>query len=149
MLDLNFVRANLELVEENLRARGQDPETQLSGFRDLDGIRKGRITRLETLQAERNRLSEEVAKKKRQGEDATDLIAKTRDLRSEMEVMEKSAAEAEEALRAILIRQPNLLHSSVPPGKGERENVEVARWGTQPHFDFAPKPHWELGAALG
>jgi seryl-tRNA synthetase len=149
MLDLSFVRANLELVEDNLRARGLDPQTYLSGFRDLDAIRRSRITHLEALQAERNTLSGEVSRKKRQGEDASELMEKTRDLRGEMEALEKSAAESEEALRAILVRLPNRLHTSVPPGKGERENVEIMRWGTQPQFSFAPKPHWELGAVLG
>jgi seryl-tRNA synthetase len=149
MLDLNFVRSNLELVEENLRARGQDPQLLLGDFRELDAIRRGRITRAETLRAERNKLSDEVRRRKQAGEDAAEIIDRTRALKAEMDELERSASESEEALRAGLVRIPNLLDTSVPPGKGEQDNVEVARWGEQPHFSFDPKPHWDLGAELG
>jgi seryl-tRNA synthetase len=149
MLDLNFVRSNLGLVEENLRARGLDPQSLLGDFRELDAIRRGRITRAETLKAELNKLSEEVGRRKRAREDATEIIEQTRALKSEMDGLERSAAESDEALRAALVRIPNLLDSSVPPGRGEQDNVEIARWGEQPHFSFDPKPHWDLGAELG
>jgi seryl-tRNA synthetase len=66
-----------------------------------------------------------------------------------MDVTAQSALESEEALRAALVRIPNLLDPSVPPGKGEQDNVEIMRWGRQPEFSFEPKPHWELGAELG
>lgn len=149
MLDLNFVRANLGSVEEMLRARGQDPELLLSGFRDLDQARRGRITQTETLKAERNKLSEEVARRKRAGEDAADVVNRTRDLKDTMEALERSAAEAEESMRSLLARVPNMLRPEVPPGRSEQANVEVARWGSQPQFSFPAKPHWELGAELG
>lgn len=149
MLDLNFVRANLGLVEEMLRARGQAPELLLSGFRDLDQTRRERITQAETLKAERNKLSEEVARRKRAGEDAAEVLNRTRDLKDTMEALERSAAEAEESMRSLLARVPNMLQPEVPPGRDEQSNVEVARWGSQPQFSFSAKPHWELGAQLG
>lgn len=149
MLDLNFVRANLGLVEEMLRARGQDPELLLGGFRDLDQTRRGRITQAETLKAERNKLSDEVARRKRAGEDAAEVQNRTRDLKDTMESLERSAAEAEESMRSLLARVPNMLQPVVPPGRDEQSNVEVARWGSQPQFSFLAKPHWELGAQLG
>ena len=149
MLDLNFVRANLELVKEKIRARGQDPELLLAGFRELDAVRRDRITQAETLKAERNRLSDEVARRKRAGEDAIAVLDQTRSLKDSMEALERSAAEAEESMRSVLTRIPNLLQESVPPGKGEQDNVEVSHWGQPPQFDFHPEPHWELGAKLG
>lgn len=149
MLDASFVRANLPLVEENLRARGQDPQELLSNFAELDSVRRSRITERETLQAERNKISEEVARKKRAGEAAEALVERTRALRTQMESLEKSSAEAEEALRAVLVRLPNMLDPSVPQGKSEADNVEVARWGEPPKFSFEPKSHWDLGANLG
>ncbi len=152
MLDLNFVRANLELVEEKLRARGLDPATLLGNFRELDRERRARITQAESLQAQRNKLSQEVARSRKAGVDAAQVAAvmdQTRELKQETEDLERSAAQAEEAMRALLIAIPNLPQDSVPPGKSEADNVEVLRWGQQPAFDFPPKPHWELGEKLG
>jgi seryl-tRNA synthetase len=152
MLDLNFVRANLEMVEEKLRARGIDPSTVLGDFRQLDQDRRTRITQVETLQAQRNKLSQEVGRSRKAGADASQVAAvmdQTRDMKQQMEELERSAAQAEEAMRQLLIAIPNLTQDSVPPGKSEAENVEVMRWGTPPAFDFAPKPHWELGENLG
>jgi seryl-tRNA synthetase len=152
MLDLNFVRANLELVEAKLRARGMDPEALLGNFRELDVERRSRITQAETLQAQRNRLSQEVARSRKAGAEASQVAAvmdQTRELKQETDELERSAARAEEAMRELLIAIPNLTQDSVPAGKSEAENVEVSRWGQQPAFDFAPKPHWELGESLG
>jgi seryl-tRNA synthetase len=152
MLDLNFVRANLELVEDKLRARGMDPATLLGDFRELDRERRARITQAEGLQAQRNKLSQEVARSRKAGVDAAQVAAvmdQTRELKQETEELERSAARAEEQMRDLLVRIPNLTQDSVPLGKSEAENVEVSRWGQQPAFDFAPKPHWDLGEALG
>jgi seryl-tRNA synthetase len=149
MLDLNFVRANLELVEEKLRARGKDPATLLGNFRELDLERRARITQAESLQAQRNKISQEVARLRKAGEDATALMDQTRALKQETEDLERSAAQSEEAMRAVLVAIPNLTQDTVPPGKSEAENVEVMRWGRQPEFPFSPKPHWELGESLG
>jgi seryl-tRNA synthetase len=149
MLDLHFVRANLELVEEKLRGRGLDPATLLGDFRALDLERRTRITQAETLQAQRNKLSQEVARRRKAGEDATALMDQTRELKQKTEELEKSAAGAEEAMRTLLIAIPNLPQASVPLGRSEAENVEVLRCGQQPAFDFVPKPHWELGENLG
>src|SRR5580658_2469138 len=152
MLDLNFVRANLELVEEKLRARGLDPALLLGDFRELDRERRARITQAESLQAQRNKLSQEVARSRKAGVDAAQIAAvmdQTRELKQETDEQERSAALAEEQMRDLLARIPNLTQDSVPPGKSEADNVEVSRWGQQPAFDFAPKPHWELGESLG
>jgi seryl-tRNA synthetase len=149
MLDLNFVRANLELVEEKLRSRGMDPATVLGDFRELDKDRRSRITQAETLQAQRNKISQDVARARKAGEDATALIEETKQLKQQTEELEQSAAQAEEAMRALLIAIPNLPQDNVPVGKSEADNVEVLRWGKQPEFAFPPKPHWELGESLG
>jgi seryl-tRNA synthetase len=152
MLDLNFVRGNLETVEAKLRARGMDPEALLGNFRELDQERRSRITQAETLQAQRNKLSQEVARSRKAGADASQITAvmdQTRELKQETEELERSAAQAEKAIRELLASIPNLTQDSVPAGKNEADNVEVMRWGQQPAFDFAPKPHWELGESLG
>ncbi len=149
MLDLAFVRANLPLVEEKLRARGQDPATLLGDFHVIDALRRERITEVEQLKSQRNKLSEEVGKLKKSGQDATALMEQTRELKQKIDTLEASATQAEEQLRSILQRIPNLPHGSVPAGRSEHDNVEIKRWGKQPEFAFPPKPHWELGEALG
>lgn len=149
MLDLGFVRTNLEVVEKKLRDRGQDPGALLGDFRELDQRRRERITEAENLKAQRNKLSEEVARLKKSGQDASAVMEQTRALKARMEELEAAANESEEQMRAILTRIPNLTRDEVPVGPDERGNVECKKWGTLPKFDFQAKPHWELGAQLG
>ncbi len=149
MLDLNFVRDNLALVEEKLRQRGMNPAEVLKDFVAIDAERRQAITAAETLQARRNRASEEIAKLKKSGQDATAQITETKELREQIQESEKKAAEQEARLRELLAAIPNLPSDSVPVGKSEADNVEARRWGAPPKFDFTPKPHWELGEELG
>ncbi len=149
MLDLNFVRENLPQVEEMLRQRGADPAAVLRGFRDVDTQRRQAITEAETMKARRNKASEEINKLKKSGQDAAAAIVETKDLREQIQTREKIAADLDTRLHDILAGIPNMPHSSVPVGHGAEENVEVRRWGTPPQFDFAPRPHWDLGAELG
>src|SRR6202162_6036747 len=149
MLDLNFVRDNLALVEEKLRQRGMNPAEVLKDFRAIDAERRQAITAAETLQARRNRASEEIAKLKKSGQDASAQVQETKKLREQIQESEKKAAEQDTRLREILTSLPNLPHASVPVGKSAEDNVEARRWGTLPQFDFKPKPHWELGEELG
>ncbi|MBI3646291.1 MAG: serine--tRNA ligase [Acidobacteriales bacterium] len=149
MLDLNFVRENLALVEEKLRQRGMNPAEMLKDFRAIDAERRQAITQTETLQARRNRASEEIAKLKKSGQDAAAAIQETKDLREKIQECEKKAAEFDARMRDILTALPNLPHASVPVGSSAEGNVEARRWGAPPQFDFKPKPHWELGEHLG
>src|SRR6202451_1083982 len=149
MLDLNFVRDNLALVEEKLRQRGLNPIEVLKDFNAIDGERRQAITASETLQARRNRASEEIAKLKKAGQDASAQIQETKELRERMQETEKKAAEQEARLRELLTAIPTLPHASVPVGTSAEDNVEARRWGKPPQFDFQPKPHWELGEQLG
>ena len=149
MLDLNFVRDNLPLVEEKLRHRGMDPAAVLKDFREVDTLRRQAITEAETSKAQRNKASDEIAKLKKSGQDASGAMAQTKDLREKIQTLEKTAADLDARLRDILAGIPNLPHSSVPIGHSAEQNVEVRKWGTPPNFDFAPKPHWDLGAELG
>jgi seryl-tRNA synthetase len=138
MLDLAFVRDHLPLVEEKLRQRGMNPEVVLGDFHAIDLDRRAAITKAETLKAERNKATEEIAKLKKEKQDATALINQTKELREKISEAEKIAEEADARLRNILIGIPNLPDDSVPVGKSEADNVEVRRWGSPPQFDFAP-----------
>ena len=149
MLDLSFVRENLPLVEEKLRQRGMDPATVLKDFREVDTQRRQAITEAETSKAARNKASEEIAKLKKSGQDASAAMAQTKELREKISALEKTAGDLDNRLREILVGIPNLPHASVPVGHSAEENVEVRKWGTPPKFDFTPKAHWDLGPELG
>ena len=149
MLDLNFVRDNLPRVEEMLRQRGADPAAVLKDFLAVDTRRRQAITESETMKARRNKASEDIAKLKKAGQDATAAIAETKELREQIQILEKTAADLDARLQEILSGIPNVPHESVPVGHSEEGNVEMRRWGAPPKFDFTPKPHWELGAELG
>lgn len=149
MIDLAFVRANLPQVEEKLRARGMDPAIVLADFAAIDRERRDAITQVETLKAERNKLTEEIAKLRKSGADATPQTERTRTLKAEVESLETVAMTTDERLREIMQSLPNLPQDTVPVGSDEHGNREEKLWGIKPTFDFAPKPHWELGEALG
>ena len=149
MLDLAFVRDHLPLVEEKLRQRGMDPQAVLKDFHAIDVERRAAITDVETLKARRNKAADEIARLKKDKQDAGALINETKELREKIATAESKAEEADTRLRDILVGLPNLPDDSVPVGKSEHDNVEVRRWGTPPNFDFTPKPHWELGEELG
>lgn len=149
MLDLNFVRENLPIVEGMLRNRGMDPAAVLKDFREVDTQRRQAITEAETRKAQRNKASEEIAKLKKAGQDASAAMAQTKELREQIQSLEKTANDLDLRLRAILATIPNVPHPSVPLGQSAEQNVEVRRWGTPPKFDFTPKPHWDLGPELG
>src|SRR4051812_4956651 len=149
MLDLNFVRDNLPLVEEKLRQRGMDPSVILKDFGEIDTERRKAITEAETMKSRRNRASEDIAKLKKSGQDAGAAIAETKNLREQIQEREKVASDLETRLREVLSGIPNLPSDSVPVGRSADDNLEVRRWGTPPKFDFNPKSHWDLGEQLG
>jgi len=149
MLDLAFVRANLERVEEKLRARNADPAALLGDFRALDQSRRAAITESEQCKARRNELSQQVGALKRQGQDATALMDETRALKEKLDELDATAARLDEQMYFSLARIPNLTRDEVPSGKSEEDNLTVKFWGEKKTFDFEAKPHWELGEQLG
>src|ERR1700722_18960244 len=151
MLDLQFVRTNLELVEEKLRARRADPAALLGDFRALDKNRREAITQSEQLKARRNELSQQVGALKKAGknDEATAVMDETRALKDKLDALDKSAADLDEKLHQSLARVPNLTRDEVPVGVSEADNKTVKTWGEQKKFDFTPKPHWEIGESLG
>jgi len=149
MLDLGFVRSNLELVEAKLRARGADPVALLGDFRALDQSRREAITTSERLKARRNELSQQVGALKKAGQDATAVMEETRALKEQLDELDKAAASSEDQMRLALSSIPNLTRDEVPAGVSEADNQTVKTWGEKRTFDFEPKPHWEIGEALG
>ena len=149
MLDLSFVRDNIPKIEEMLRNRGLNPDAVLKDFRAIDARRRQAITSAETLKARRNRLSDEIAARRRAGQDANDMVEENKKMKAEVQELEKVAEACDSDLNQVLLGIPNLPHPSVPVGSSPADNVEVRRWGSPPQFAFPPKPHWELGEQLG
>jgi seryl-tRNA synthetase len=147
MLDLGYVREHLEVVEQ--MARNRAVTLDLEAFRAIDTERRQLITAAERLKAERNKASEEIAKRKRAGEDASALLTEMKRVSDEIKREDQRIAELDERLREFLLTIPNIPNSSVPVGKSAADNVEVRRWGTPPKFNFKPLPHWEVGERTG
>ncbi len=147
MLDLGFVRKNLELVERKTRLRGV--ELDFEEFRRIDEERRRVIREVEELKHEKNRISKEIGRAKREGKDVAELVERSRALDDRIDELDKRAKELNDELYRFLARVPNLVHDSVPVGESEEENVVVREWGEPRRFDFEPRPHWEIGERLG
>ena len=147
MLDARFIRDHIEEVRERLGLRGQ--AINLDQFVFIDGERRKTIQEWERLRALQKKVSDEVSRKKREGQDASELIAEMKKVSQDIKELDKVVEEKEKALQEFLLVIPNLPHASVPQGKDSSENKEVRKWGEPPKFDFEPKPHWDLGEELG
>jgi len=147
MLEAKYIREHLDEVRERLALRGQT--INLGQFVLIDGERRKAIQEWERLRALQKKVSDEVSKKKREGQDASDLIEEMKKVSQGLKGLDGIIEEKEKTLQDFLLIVPNLPHSSVPVGKDPSDNVEVRRWGEIPKFDFEPKAHWDLGEELG
>lgn len=150
MLDLNYVRENLEKVRAGLQTRGLAPEA-LDSFVAADSERRRIIAESDQLNATRNTASREIGALMKDGKrDEADVRRKeVNELKERIGELDRLRDEAETRMRDLLTTLPNLPHESVPVGKDESANVEVRRWGTKPELAFEPKDHVDLGTALG
>lgn len=146
MLDLKFVRENLEIVQKAMDAR--QTEVDLASFGRLDEERRSILPELEKLRARRNEVSAEVGKIKKAGGDPSGVFAEMKKVGGHIKELEQKLAGVEEQLGALLPTIPNLPHESVPLGKGEEDNPVVSTWGDRPKFDFEPLNHWDIGESL-
>ena len=147
MLEAKYIREHLDEVRERLASRGQ--AVNLDQFILIDGERRKTIQEWERLRALQKKVSDEVSKKKREGQDVSELIEEMKNVSRDLKALDGVVEEKEKALQDFLLTIPNLPHASVPVGKDPSDNVEVKRWGEIPKFDFKPKPHWDLGEELG
>lgn len=150
MLDLNFVRENLEQVKAALEKRGM-PAAVLEDFSQADAERRRVIAESDELNARRNTASREIGALMKEGrkEEGDARRKEVGELKDSIGELDELREQSETRMRELLSTLPNMPHDSVPVGKDESANVEVRRWGTQPQFDFEPKDHVDLGAALG
>ncbi len=147
MLEAKYIREHIDEVQEKLALRGE--AIGLEQFISIDGERRRAIQEWEKLRALQKKVSDEVSKRKREGQDASELISEMKKVSQEIKKLDGIVEEKEKGLQEFLLTIPNLPHVSVPKGKDPSENAEVRRWGDIPKFNFEPKPHWDLGEALG
>ena len=147
MLDIKLIRNEPDKVREAMRRRGED--APIDEVLALDEQRRSLVTEVEQLKARRNQVSEEIARAKRAGQDATEIIAAMREVSDRIKALDDQVRDVEARLEQLLLTIPNIPHESVPYGQSEEDNVEVRRWGEPRQFDFAPKAHWDIGTGLG
>ncbi|MBC7083667.1 MAG: serine--tRNA ligase [Firmicutes bacterium] len=148
MLDIKLIRQNPEIVRDALARRGED-DAVLDEVLAADEERRKLIYEVEQLKKRRNEVSDDIARMKKDGRDASAAILEMREVSAKIKEIDDAVRALDEKLTALLLALPNIPHPSVPLGKDESENVEVRRWGTPRKFDFEPKPHWEIGVDLG
>ncbi|MGE5255481.1 MAG: serine--tRNA ligase [Hyphomicrobiales bacterium] len=146
MLEIKFVRQNLSTVEAALAARGQS--VALDSFKAVDEQHRKALQEIEDLRHRRNVVSDEIARLKQAGDPAEAMVAEMRSVSARIKELEKTVAETQENLSAVLMGLPNLPHASVPLGKDSSENPVVKSWGEPRQFDFKPRAHWDVGAHL-
>jgi len=146
MLDLKFVRTNLDLITDTLKNRGYDLD--LSEFQYLDKKRRSILVRLEDIRYQRNKVSDQIAAMKKDKEDASSLISEMKAVSKEIKEMESDLPKIIDQLNTLLLLIPNIPHESVVIGKDADDNPVVRMWGEIRNFDFTPLPHWEIGEKL-
>ena len=146
MLELKFIRNNIEFLEEMLKNRGSSDT--LSEFEQLDAERRDLLTKVETLKHKKNNASAEVARKKQAKQDCNDIIAEMGLVSKEIKEIESKLVNIDGDITKIQLNLPNVPHESTPLGKSEDDNVEIRTWGTPKTFNFEPKAHHELGENL-
>ncbi len=147
MLELKFIRENIELVKTALKNRQY--EIDIDDMMAADARRRRLLQRVEELRNVRNRVSQEIGRLKKEKKDASDKIEEMKAVGREIKEIEKELAAVEEKVKDYLLSIPNIPHPGVPVGKDEEDNVVVKRWGDIPTFDFEPLPHWDVGEGLG
>jgi len=150
MLDMKFVRDNVDLVRENLKRRGEIDKIPLVEQLITDD-KKWRSVQSEanSLRAKRNKLTEEIAQQRRKGQDTSSLVKQAEQIPKQIKDLEQQTTELENKVTGALMGLPNIMHESVPFGKDENDNLEVKKWGELPEFGFQPKDHIDLATGLG
>ncbi|MBC1466662.1 serine--tRNA ligase [Listeria welshimeri] len=147
MLDVKLLRNNFEEVKQKLQNRGEDLG-EFEKFGELDKRRRTLIVETEALKSQRNEVSQEIAKLKREKQDANAKIEEMRVVGDRIKTLDIELREIDEKLDMILMSIPNIPHESTPVGESEDDNVEIRKWGEVRTFDFEPKAHWDLGTDL-
>ena len=147
MLSLKYIRENKDYVQESLS--NKQSKTDVDKLLELDSQRRHYLQEVEQLRAEKNKVSNTIAELKKAGRVADEEIAAMRSVSEKVKEVETNLHLVENAVQSDIYYIPNIVHSTVPVGKDESENVTVREWGDKPEFSFQPKDHLELGDKLG
>ena len=147
MLDIRLIRSEPEFVKDKVAKRGDDPKV-IDEILELDKKRRELIAQTEELKSRRNKVSGEIAQKKRNKENADDVILEMRQVGDQIKEIDQNLNQLNEDVTYRLVRIPNLISDETPFGKDEDDNVEVRKWGTPRQFDFESKAHWDLVESL-
>ncbi|SIS83103.1 serine--tRNA ligase [Alicyclobacillus vulcanalis] len=147
MLDIRAIRQQPDVFKAKLKRKKVDP-AEIDRLLEADAKWRDHLAEVERLKALRNQTSEAIARKKRQGEDAADDIARMREVSDRIQALDEEVRELERHVRDLLLALPNVPHDSVPDGESEDDNPVIRTWGEPPKFGFEPKPHWEIAEAL-
>jgi len=148
MLDIKLLRNDFDKVAQALKNRGASLDLIVK-FPEMDKARREKLALSDQLKNRRNQVSAEVARLKKAGENADNLIAEMREVGEQIKRLDEEVRALEAEMDEMLLAIPNIPHESVPVGESDADNVEVRRHGTPRQFDFEPKPHWDLAAELG
>ncbi|MGD9903908.1 MAG: serine--tRNA ligase [Vicinamibacterales bacterium] len=149
MLDPAYIRDNLETVRAGYASRGLDVSAELEQLAGFESHRRRLIPQIEGLKREQNTAADEVARAKRQGQDARPIVEANKARGQKIKQLEVELDGVENQRSRLMTGLPNLPHASVPVGKSAADNVVVRSWGTPRAFDFEPLAHWDLGPQLG
>jgi seryl-tRNA synthetase len=147
MLDLKFIRENPDLVKKAVSDKGEN--CNIDNVLKFDTKRRSLIGEKETLEAKKNKVSKEIARAKKQGQEASDLIIEMKQVGQKIGDLSSLLKDTEERLNSLLLSVPNLAHPDVPIGKDESDNKIIRYVGNKKEFDFKPRPHWEVGEIIG
>ena len=146
MLDIKFIRENPELVRKGSQAK--NCEIDIDSVLESDKKRREYVSQVESLKAERNKVSAEIPKRKKAGEPVEEIFEKMRAVGDKISAIDDKVRNLETSIRECAVRIPNLAHESVRVGD-ESANEILREWGKIPKFDFDPAPHWDIGEKLG
>ncbi|WP_239710571.1 MULTISPECIES: serine--tRNA ligase [unclassified Mammaliicoccus] len=147
MLDIRLIRSEPEFVKDKVAKRGDDPKV-IDEILELDKKRRELIAQTEELKSRRNKVSGEIAQKKRNKENADDVILEMRQVGDQIKEIDQTLNQLNDDVTYKLVRIPNLISDETPVGKDENDNVEVRKWRTPRTFDFESKAHWDLVESL-
>jgi seryl-tRNA synthetase len=146
VLDIAFIRENPDVVRAAIQSKGE--RVDLDALLATDAERRRLLAEVERMRAEQNRVSKEIGLRKRQGQEASDVIASMRDLGDRIQALQDQVRQAEAGLRDLVVRVPNIPAADVPQGRDAADNVVVRTWSEPKRFPFKPKAHWDLGRDL-
>lgn len=149
MLDIKRIRENPEAVKAAMKSRNKDMDALIDGIIEIDVKRRELTVKADGMKSEQNAASKEIPRIKKEGGDVSAIMARMNALKEQIKEIDAELFALEDKQKAILLEIPNIPHESVPKGASDADNLEIRRFGEPRDFGFEPKPHWELGEALG